>query len=83
MTRQRVGGFTLMEVSVAALIIGVVMVGMSTILINYSSTRSKMNNLQTAHNIAESELDDVLMHSQIEADLISDTKGRARPVMLL
>lgn len=72
-----------MEVAVAASMIAVVMVGMSTILINYASSRNKINGLNAARNICLSEIDDVLLHNQIENSLVSDTQGRSRSVLLI
>jgi prepilin-type N-terminal cleavage/methylation domain-containing protein len=83
MTNSR-QGFTLLEVIVATVMISVVMIAMSTILMNYSATRTKINRQVVAQQIVQSELDDVLLHTQIENSLISDppSTGRSRPVYL-
>lgn len=83
MTRHREAGFTLMEVMVSSVIMAIVMVGMSTILINYASSRGRINGLAIARIICESEVDDILLHNQIENSLVSDTGGRSRAILLV
>lgn len=83
MLRRAQSGFSLMEVLVSAAIIATVMIGMSGVLISYSGSRAKTNDLAIAQNLIQAQIDDVLMHNQVENSLISDTQGRSRPIYLL
>lgn len=80
--RQSNAGFTLVEVAVAATLIATVLFGMGSVMMNYTNARNKISGLAVAQNIVEAEIDDVLMHTQIENSLVSDTRGRSRPVYL-
>lgn len=75
-------GFSLIEVTLAATMIGMTLFGMSGILVSYSKARTNTNGLALAQNIVQAELDDVLMTQQIENSLVSDGKGRARPIYI-
>jgi len=81
-SRQSGAGFTLVEVMVAATLIASVLFGMSSVMMNYSNARNKISGLAVAQNIVQAEVDDVLMHTQVENSLVSDTQGRSRPVYL-
>ncbi|HEY9854218.1 MAG TPA: prepilin-type N-terminal cleavage/methylation domain-containing protein [Stenomitos sp.] len=81
-SRQSGAGFTLVEVMVAATLIATVLIGMSSVMMNYTNARTKISGLAVSQNIVQSEIDDVLMHTQVENSLISDTQGRSRPVYL-
>lgn len=76
------GGFSLVEVMVAATMIGLTLFGMSGILIGYSKAKTSTNGMAVAQNIVQAELDDILMTQQIENSLVSDTLGRARPIYI-
>ncbi len=80
--RQSDAGFTLIEVAVAATLIATVLFGMGSVMMNYTNARNKVSGLAVAQNIVQAEIDDVLMHTQIENSLVSDTRGRSRPVYL-
>lgn len=82
MRRLSEAGFTLVEVAVAATLIATVLFGMGSVMMNYTNARNKISGLAVAQNIAQAEIDDVLMHTQIENSLVSDTQGRSRPVYL-
>lgn len=75
-------GFTLLEVMVSALLIGLVLMGMGSVLAAYSSSRVKINAQVTARHIAQGAIDEVLMHGAIENSLMTDEDGRSRPVYL-
>ncbi|MNX72352.1 hypothetical protein D3C86_1037050 [compost metagenome] len=75
-------GFSLVEVMVAAAMIGMTLFGMSGILAGYSKAKTNTNGLAVAQNIVQAELDSILMAQQIENSLVSDTKGRARPIYI-
>ncbi|MBO9541812.1 hypothetical protein J7643_14575 [bacterium] len=83
MTRARaMQGFSLVEVMVAATMIGMTLFGMSGILTGYTKAKTGTNGLAVAQNIVQAELDSILMAQQIENSLVSDTKGRARPIYI-
>lgn len=75
-------GFTLIEVVVAATLIATVLLGMGSVMMNYTTARNKISALAVAQNIVQSEIDDVLMRTQIENSLVSDSQGRSRPIYL-
>lgn len=81
-TRHTEAGFTLIEVAVAATLIATVLFGMGSVMMNYTNARNKISGLAVAQNIVQAEIDDVLMHTQVENSLVSDTQGRSRPVYL-
>lgn len=76
------GGFTMVEVVVSAIIIAITAIGMSSVMTSYATTRNRTNALAVAQSVAQAELDDVLMHNQIENSLMSDTQQRSRPIYL-
>lgn len=80
--RQTDAGFTLIEVAVAATLIATVLFGMGSVMMNYTNARNKVSALAVAQNIVQAEIDDVLMRTQIENSLVSDSGGRSRPVYL-
>lgn len=80
--RHPSAGFTLIEVAVAATLIATVLFGMGSVMMNYTAVRNKVSALAVAQNIVQAEIDDVLMHTQVENSLVSDTQGRARPLYI-
>lgn len=81
-SRQSGAGFTLVEVMVSATLIATVLFGMGSVMMNYTNARNKISALAVAQNIAQAEIDDALMHTQVENSLVSDTQGRSRPIYL-
>ena len=75
-------GFSLLEVVVASTILGLVLVGLNSVLVGYSKSRTKATNRVAAHNIASSILDEIQARQAIENSLASDTQGRQRTVYL-
>lgn len=75
-------GFSLIEVTMAAAMIGLTLFGMSGVLLSYSKAQTGTNGLALAQSIVQAELDEVLTHQQVENSLVSDSKGRARPIYI-